>query len=64
MTDIAEKLNRAYQFLSAIPVSGDSVDLMAAARQEIKTVYAELKRSEADGGGQVDKRPACIPGAG
>lgn len=63
MTDIAEKLNRAYQFLSAIPVSGDSVDLMAAARQEIKTVYAELKRSEADGG-QVDKRPACIPGAG
>lgn len=63
MTDIAEKLNRAYQFLSAIPVSGDSVDLMAAARQEIKTVYAELKRSEADGG-QVDKRPACIPGPG
>lgn len=63
MTDIAEKLNRAYQFLSAIPVSGDSVDLMAAARREIKTVYAELKRSEADDG-QVDKRPACIPGAG
>lgn len=54
MMNITERLNKAYQFLSAIPVSGDSVDLMAAARQEIKAAYAELKRSEADGG-QVDK---------
>lgn len=52
--DVSERLNKAYQYLSAIPVTGDSVDLMAAARQEIKAAYAEIKKGETDGG-QNDK---------
>lgn len=52
--DIKEHLNKAFQYISAIAVTGDAVDLMAAARKELKAAYAEIKKGETDGG-QNDK---------
>ena len=48
MSKLIEDLEVAYQMISAIPVSGDAVDLMSAARAKIRNVCAKLE--EAEGG--------------
>lgn len=48
MKETLKKLDKAFQLLSAIAVSGDAVDIMAAARNEIRQVYAELQRLEGE----------------
>lgn len=53
MTNILTRLDRVLRLISIIPVAGDEVDIMAAARQELRTACAELKK-EVDNGGQVD----------
>lgn len=44
MNETMKKLDEAFQLLSAISVSGDAVDVMAAARNKLRQVYAELKQ--------------------
>ena len=39
-------LDAAYLWLSKIPVSGEAVDAMAMARQELRAAWAILKDSE------------------
>lgn len=63
MSEILTRLDRVLRLISIIPVSGDEVDVMAAARQELRTACAELKK-EVDNGGQVDSGTSGISGAG
>lgn len=45
-------LDESFKFLSAIHVSGDDVDLMAAARQRLRAAYSQLnKKQEVENGG-------------
>lgn len=43
---LKKHLDAAYIWLSKIPVSGEAVDAMAMARQELRAVCAILKDSE------------------
>ena len=48
MKETMKKLDEAFKLLSAIPVSGDAVDVMAAARNKLRQVYAELNQQEGE----------------
>ena len=39
MNDIQQKINEAHKMISIIAVSGDAVDVMAAARVKLKEAY-------------------------
>lgn len=39
MKELREKLDKAFHLLSAIPVSGDNVEIMAAARELLREAY-------------------------
>ena len=54
MKEIIDNLQQAFTILSRIPVSGDAVDLMAAARQALRAAYnaAEKEGSDASENGQ------------
>ena len=39
MDNIRKEINEAYKMLSAIPVSGEGVDLMALAREHLRRAY-------------------------
>ena len=47
-----DKIKTAYQMLSQLSVSGDAVDIMAAARALLRDAI-----KEAEHGGQTDKQP-------
>ena len=42
MSKVLNELDAVFQLISSIPVSGESVDAMAAARAKLRRVYAEL----------------------
>lgn len=42
-----QRIDKAYQLLSAIPVQGDDVDIMFAVRQELRAAFQELTEKEA-----------------
>ncbi len=52
MTDLQKELDRAFACLSAIPVSGDGVEIMAAAREHLRKAFqlAEPVKEEDNGG--------------
>lgn len=39
MNDIQKKINEVHRMISIIPVSGDAVDVMSAARIKLKEAY-------------------------
>lgn len=43
MKETMQHLDEAYRLLSKIPVSGEAVDLLAMARQELRTAYKLLQ---------------------
>lgn len=45
MEKVKEQINTAFAILARIPVSGDSVDLMAAARQALRDAYTALNKA-------------------
>ena len=52
LKEVNEKLNKVFKWLSAIPVSGEAVDLMFAAKQELRAAYKilnESKKEDTDG---------------
>lgn len=49
MSIITEHLDAAYTWLSKVTVSGDSVDFLAMARQELRAARQE-EQEEADSG--------------
>lgn len=49
MTNVQKELDKAFQMLMAIHVNGDSVELMAGAKEHLRTAYklaGEEKESE------------------
>lgn len=51
MTNLQEELDKAFACVSAIPVSGDSVEMMAAAREHLRKAFRLAKpEKEADDG--------------
>lgn len=54
MTILHEELKQAYAFLSAIPVSGDHVEIMAAAREHLREAFKLAEKGE-DNGGQENR---------
>lgn len=44
--DTKEHIKKAFDLISAIPVTGDNVDIMCAARQELRTAYNALAATE------------------
>lgn len=55
MNELKKRLEQAYAWLSKIPVSGEAVDAMAMARQELRVAfklaegYVEKKEDENNG---------------
>ena len=43
MKEILKELDSIFKTISAIPVSGDSVEIMAAAKNKLRRVYAEIR---------------------
>lgn len=52
MTDVQEELERAMRILSAIPVSGNGVDFMAAAKQCLRRAIELCESAPQKGSGQ------------
>lgn len=48
MENLLKELDIAFSLISSIPVSGEAVDVMAAARNKLRGVYAELKKLGAE----------------
>lgn len=48
MTDLQKELDQAFALVSAIPVSGDGVELMAAAKEHLRNAFklAEPKKEK------------------
>ena len=44
MREVLKELEEAFRLISEIPVSGDSVDVMAAARAKLRRAYAKLTK--------------------
>lgn len=49
MSDIEKAISMTLAMLSTLSVSGDAVDVMAAARAKLKWVLAQLKQEGGDG---------------
>lgn len=48
MTDMQKELDRAFRLLAAIPVSGDCVELMASAKESLRTAYRMAGKEQED----------------
>lgn len=48
MDEMVKELEFAYKMISSIPVSGDAVDIMAAAKAKLRKVLAELNKKEGE----------------
>ena len=46
MDELVKDLDCAYRMISAIPVSGDAVDMMATARAKLRKVSAALQEEK------------------
>lgn len=56
MTELQKELDTAFSCLSAIPVKGDHVEMMAAAREHLRKAFQLAQpEKEADNGGQEDR---------
>lgn len=53
--NIKEHITKAFDLISVIPVTGDNVDIMCAARSELRAAY-KLTESEGKNGRQDNKR--------
>lgn len=51
MKELQEKLKKVYDLLSAIPVAGDHVEVMAAAREQLRQAFklAHFEKEDGDG---------------
>ena len=48
MNEVKKQIDEAFKLISCIPVSGENVEIMAAAKAKLRTVYAELSKRHAD----------------
>ena len=55
MEHLMNELDSAFKMISKIPVSGDNVDLMAAAREKLRHVYSALRDMNANQKADTEK---------
>lgn len=55
MKEIRQHIDKAYGYLSKIPVNGDFVEPMALARQELREAYALAEPREKEQDKEQDK---------
>lgn len=55
MKEIKQKIDKAYGYLSKIPVNGDFVEPMALARQELREAYTLAEAREKEQEKEQDK---------
>ena len=48
MDEILKELEAVFQTISSIPVTHDSVDMMAVARSKLRKVYTQLKEANVE----------------
>ena len=48
MNDILKLLDSTFHLISSIPVSGENVDVMAAARNNLRKIYANVREEAKD----------------
>ena len=46
---VKKHLNKAFQYVSKLQVSGDAVDLVALARAELRAAWQEIENTETEG---------------
>ena len=46
MEEILKDLDATFRLISSVSVSGDAVDMIAAAKNHLRKVFAELKKME------------------
>lgn len=51
MTDLQKEINEVFKLISAISVSGDAVDIMAAVRVRLRSAYNLAAGTEGNGDG-------------
>lgn len=44
MDELIKDIESVFQLISSVPVSGESVDVMAAARNKLRKIHADLNR--------------------
>lgn len=54
MNKLKTHLDKAFQYISKLQVSGDAVDLMAMVRIEMRNAWAEVEKIEACGGAKKE----------
>lgn len=59
MNEIQKRLDKAFSLISAIPVSGDAVEIMAMAREHLRSAYNLAGEGGCKDGGQNDRRADC-----
>ena len=55
MKKIKQHLEEAFQLVSSVPVKGDAVDVMAAARANLKAAYRLLDKEPEPEEGKVEE---------
>lgn len=53
MTELQKELGEAFKLISAVPVDGENVDVMAAARERLRRAYqmaGEMEKEDENGG--------------
>ena len=48
MKELAKEVNMVFEIISRIPVTGDAVDYMSAARAKLRNIHNQLQKMEAD----------------
>lgn len=46
--EVKKLLDEAFRLISSVPVTGDNVDIMAAARNKLRAVYRALDEDKKD----------------
>lgn len=46
MDEIMKELDAVFRLISSVPVTGESVDIMAAARSKLRKAYNDIDRIE------------------
>lgn len=58
MHELMEELDNVYKMISTVPVTGDHIDTMAAARSKLRKIYAGLTKIELDASPSMVEAPA------
>lgn len=48
MHEIKEEIDNVYKMISSVPVTGDHIDTLAAARSKLRKIYAGLTKIEVE----------------